>query len=524
MTLYQDTDGKLFDDAIQRQIQLHQQNGLLSPQNATMMFGLWYKERNQVLADFRARVGSNYNASNVEGAAFDYVRSRAMSMNPYQTMAGGYPPPMPNYGAPMNYQNQWTPGYDVSRLQQSMTGMPINFNSTQQSNLNMRVSTTQVRKVTATVEPQPVTEQNDINFTEPVVDEPDSMYGDTLHDTELGKVQVVTYRASNGAVVKHVRITLADPCLSPYGAIERSWRLYNQKHLYHTHIEYCRIYKLPIPYDKFQEFVKDARHFIETEPDRYLHGIDKLLNSYPRGISTAIEKFLVDSFNYEAEYGCIDPMKQCPLSVQCFNDIVELSNHDSTEKVVQQWYKNPKFKTRFTAVCQRAIRDRINSLVVYDPNKTDAEFRLIISTLTGLTETDDLKMVDVAKILRSNLAKFRAATPESKLNDFGVAGRAVMNNTVLGVPGQHIILTNLPNPAVYRQQGKLATVTLNSLIVGGVDAKNNPVPSESLFEYFIRTKSMSETSCFDLVMEYNHAMIKYKCTKTITEQIKMVPN
>ena len=169
MTLYQDTDGKLFDDAIQRQIQLHQQNGLLSPQNATMMFGLWYKERNQVLADFRARVGSNYNASNVEGAAFDYVRSRAMSMNPYQTMAGGYPPPMPNYGAPMNYQNQWTPGYDVSRLQQSMTGMPINFNSTQQSNLNMRVSTTQVRKVTATVEPQPVTEQNDINVASSLV-------------------------------------------------------------------------------------------------------------------------------------------------------------------------------------------------------------------------------------------------------------------------------------------------------------------------------------------------------------------
>ena len=332
---------------------------------------------------------------------------------------------------------------------------------------------------------------------------------------------MTSFRDGYGQPVKYVNINLTTSCFDENEAINRAKRLYVKDTTFHMDIEYSKLDKLPVPYDVFNEFVTEAKKFVISDPAtkgnlKYLQGIQKLLNNYPRGIADTIDSYLCNRFNKAAGAACNTSMAKdkYELTVGKFASLIDLSNRDSANTKVQNWYKLPNFKEQFALACSMAIREFILNVKLIDPNEPENTSQLM-RAYSGLTEADDLSLLDITKELFNVRSEFAVASSNDKKTKFGKAGKALMDSVVFVIGGQKLTITRLIPEGVVGINRGIPILMLNHVVFGGYDENNKPCEPDSLFEYFMVNRTMESVMYTDLVIEYKQAVIKYGCSRCV---------
>ena len=509
-----------FDAAFQQQIGSMTMKNQIPSNLAQAIAQCWENQKQQIVQQLKYRYQNlgGYNQSIIANEVNGFIvnTGRALMQQNQQMMfnnpfMGGVQMQQPIVGAGFN--NNF-----------SAVSFPINGNGqTQGQPMYSEVNTTQTQQVQSTTQPaERKTETKQViqtSFIAPVKDEPDSLYGDKIIETSLGTIQVTSFRDGYGQPIKYVQIKLTDSCFNDEEAISRAKRLYTKDFNYHIDIEYSKLDKLPVPYATFKNFVEESLKFVQSSPAgngnlKYLQGIQKILNSYPRGIADTIDEYLCDRFNWVAGTACnkSSAKDKSVLRVGRFASLIELSNRDSANITVQNWYKIDNFKEQFAMACNMAIREFLLNVKLLDPNDPD-NMRVLMRANSGLIESADLSLIDVTKELFDRRSEFCSASAERKMTDFGNAGKELMNSVVFVIGGQRVTVTKLIPEGIAGISHGTPLLLFNNVIFGGYDADKKPCQITSLFEYFMVHHTMESVLFTNLVVEFKEASIKYGCSR-----------
>ena len=510
-----------FDTAFQQQIgQMAMQNQITNSL-ARAVAQCWENQKQQVVQQVKYRYQNmgGYNNQIIANTVNDFIRSTANQLLQNQMMM------QQQYGNPMMMQQPIMGGNFGTNF--NAVSFPIMQNG--QVPVQPLYAETTPAKAPEVVQATPVqanqeqpTEQNSAiksSFIDPVVDEPDSLYGDKELETSKGTIQVTSLRDGYGQPIKYVQIKLIDACFNAEEAISWAKRLYTKDTTYHIDIEYSKLDKLQVPYNVFSEFVTECKKFVTSTPAssgdlKYLQGIQKVLNQYPRGVADEIDGYLCDRFNTIAGSACCRSTDRdgAALSVNKFSALIELSNRDSANAVVQRWYKIPNFKEQFVIACNAAIREFILNVVVINPSTTE-NTPVLMRANSGLVVSSDLTLLDITKELFDRRVDFAIASDEDKKTKFGVAGKELMNSVVFIIGGQTVTVTKLLPEGIAGMSHGTPIIMMNNVIFGGYDADKKPCQITSLFEYFMVHHTMESRVYTDLVVEFKQASVKYGCSR-----------
>ena len=446
-----------------------------------------------------------------------------------------------------NYYQQQAQQYQYSGIQQALQTPSVNTGSLVSPYSNARANADQNniyssdiidKPVEATQSTETVIEGEVLksadDFIEPAVDEPDTLYGDKKIEGYFGDLQVTTYRDGYGNIIKYACVNYKDTCWSDEDAILRAKRMFDDSAPYHMDITYPLLDKLPIDYDTFVEFVKTCRIFVAAEPTvngslKYLKLIQAELNKFPRGIADIIDKYLCDRFNKFGSKSCMSRARlktvKEPL-VSSFANLVELSNSTDASPIVQVWYKDPNFKEQLVLACDLAIRRFFLNITIVDPNKPP-NMATIMKAHNGFCESVDYTLLDVARELYDRRIKFAEASRESRMNDFGVAGRTLANSVVFIIGGNRVTVTKFVPEDIMRSFGEVVGLVPIRLVFGGtkvIDNKEDPNPPVNLFEYFMIHKSMVEELYTSVVIESSNISVKYICARSSEGFLTLLTN
>ena len=511
-----------FDATFQQQIGQMTMSSQITTDLARAISQCWENSKQQLVQqlDYQYSGLGGYNQQIISNSVNNFIVNTARSLIQNQmnyqrqmNMNMGMMPMQAPVAQPMGFGNSF--GGAVS--------FPVSGQTQQPKTLYAEVDNTPVAKPVQKVETKevikPVVKAHE--FVDPVIDEPDSVYGDKVVETSLGTIQVTSFRDGYGQPVKYVNINLTTSCFDENEAINRAKRLYVKDTTFHMDIEYSKLDKLPVPYDVFNEFVTEAKKFVISDPAtkgnlKYLQGIQKLLNNYPRGIADTIDSYLCNRFNKAAGAACNTSMAKdkYELTVGKFASLIDLSNRDSANQKVQNWYKLPNFKEQFALACSMAIREFILNVKLIDPNEPENTSQLM-RAYSGLTEADDLSLLDITKELFNVRSEFAIASTNDKKTKFGKAGKALMDSVVFVIGGQKLTITRLIPEGVVGINRGIPILMLNHVVFGGYDENNKPCEPDSLFEYFMVNRTMESVMYTDLVIEYKQAVIKYGCSRCV---------
>ncbi len=521
MTMYyQNSEMAPFDAAFEQQIGLMTTQNQITGPLAQAIARCWQNSKQQLVQQLKYQYQNlgGYNQAIIANAVNGFIMNtgRAILQQNQQN----------NFGNPFGlggFQMQQPLMTNGVNNNFSAISFPINNGVAQQNQpMYAEVNTTpQAAKPVTQQETKSEQQPSPVktSFVDPVKDEPDNLYGDKVLSTSLGELQVTSFRDGYGQPVKYVEVKLTDACFDNDEAISRAKRLYTKDLNYHIDIKYDKLDKLPVPYATFKEFVDECKKFVESSPAengnlKYLQGIQKVLNGYPRGIADAIDEYMCDRFNWVAGASCNTSMAldRAELRIGKFSSLIELSNRDSGNATVQNWYKIDNFKEQFALACNMAIREFFLNVTLLDPNDPE-NMRLLMRANSGLIESADLSLIDVTNELFDRRSEFCSASAERKMTDFGNAGKELMNSVVFVLGGQRVTVTKLIPEGVAGRSHGTPLLLFNNIVFGGYDEKGKPVECSSLFEYFMVYKTMTNIMYTDLVVEFKEASIKYGCSR-----------
>lgn len=522
MSYYQNQELAPFDAAFQQQIGQMAMTGQIPNNIARAISQQWQNQKQNILQNTKYQYQNlgGYNNNIIAGVVSQFIRTAAQSLVQNQ-MAMQQAYSMPFYGTPQpQYMQQ--PAMNVGFGNNfSAVSFPVmqNAQTTQQPMYN---EATPKQQTTVQTESQQTTQQSakpQSSFTAPAIDEADSLYGDKVLSTSKGTLQVTSWRDSYGQSVKYVKVKLIDACFNDDEAIIWAKRLYSKESRYHIDIEYPKLEKLSVPYAIFSQFIEECRKFVtgsssEKGDLKYLQGIQKLLNKHQRGVADEIDGYLCNRFNEIGGVACCRSTDSdgSALTISKFSALIELSNRDSANEVVQQWYKIPEFKEQFVQACNASIREFILNVTLVDPSISE-NIPLLMRANSGLVETDDLSLLDVTKELFPHRMEFANASMEEKMQNFGDAGKELMNSVVFLVGGHTVTLTKLIPEGIAGKSKNIPVLMMNNIIMGGYDENNKPCPVDSLFEYFMVFNTMESRLHTHVVIEYKQASVRYACSR-----------
>lgn len=516
---FQNAEMAPFDAAFQQQIGQMAMQNQLTTQMARAISQTWENQKQNVVQQLKYQYQNlgGYNNQVIANTVNAFIRTTAQQLiNNQMAMQQQYMNPamvqQPIMGG--NFGNNFGNNFGAvsfPMVQNTQSTVQPLYSETTPAHAPAPVAQ-QKQEVTTTA----VTQNT---FIDPVVDEPDSLYGDRELETSKGTIQVTSWRDGYGQPVKHVKVKLLDACFNEDEAISWARRLYTKESYYHIDIEYPKLEKLQVPYEVFSAFVSECKKFVSSTPSgkgdlKYLQGIQKLLNKYPRGIADELDNYLCDRFNTIAGTACCRSTDRdgTSLNVVKFSALIELSNRDSANEVVQKWYKIPNFKEQFVAACNAAIREFILNVVILDPS-VEENTPIIMRANSGLITTSDLTLLDITKELFDRRMDFAKASVDQKKTNFGLAGKELMESVVFVVGGHTVTLTKLLPEGIAGKNKGTPILMLNNVILGGYEENKEPCQITSLFEYFMVHHTMESRIYTDVVIEYKQASVKYGCSR-----------
>ncbi|MBR1988755.1 MAG: hypothetical protein IKA36_06950 [Clostridia bacterium] len=366
-----------------------------------------------------------------------------------------------------------------------------------------------------------------VEYVAPTVEDNDTAYGNEEHITSIGSIKVIPMRDCIGAPFKQVMIRLAHPCRNKMEAINQARLLYKDKSVSHIDIQYDLAITLPIAYDKGKKVFTSLKKAIPktvaaANQLKYIQAIQKVLDDETRGVANVLEDFMVDRFNYVAGVGCVDCDYNGVFSIESLRALINLSDKDTADKACQAWQAKAGFMNGLINCCNSTIKNDITNCEILDPSDPK-RFMTIIKHFTGLTESDEGKLIDVGLELLPKAEEFCKASQKEKMTNFGAAGEIVAGSTTILLKNQHLVLTDLiPESSMGRMSDNSLCIAAKTLIIGGY-TNDEPNEIDSNFEYMMLKASLGSEHWVDIVVNYNQVLMSMKAVQSIDKWTVITP-
>lgn len=536
---YQNQELAAAEAEFQAQLNALQSTGRLSKIQSDWINNVWQQQKQNALAAARQKLNSpvigsalnqfiqgfislaiNQMTNTVPGPAYGYGMPNTMMCGSYLNPGYGQMQPMsPFAGA---YQPMQGITY-APQASATVTEQP-KYASLPQQPITSQHATTSTDNTKPEEKTLTITK---VDYTPPTLEDNDTAYGSDDHITSIGTIKVNTMRDCTGVPFKQVLIRLAHPCRNKQEAINQARLIYKDKGLAHIEIQYDLAVTLGIAYDKGKKVITNIKKAIPKSVAaanqlKYVQSIQKILDDESRGVANVIEDFLIERFNYVAATGCVNSDYNGEFSIESLRALINLSDKDTNDVACQAWQAKPGFMNALVNCANNTIKRDMVDCEVLDPSTVQG-FRTIIRHFTGLTESDEGKLIDIGKELLPKEAEFCKATQKEKATAFGEAGEIVAGSTTILLKNQHLVLTDLiPESTMGRTGANELCVAAKTLVIGGY-TNDEPNLIDSNFEYMILKSSLGSDYWVDVIVNYGHIMLSMKCVPSTDRWIIVSP-
>ena len=334
-------------------------------------------------------------------------------------------------------------------------------------------------------------------------------------------------RDCSGVPFKQVLIRLNTPCRNKMEAINQARLIYKDKGIAHIDIQYDLAKTLDIAYDKGKKVFAAIKKAIPKTSAaanqlKYVQSIQKILNDESRGVANVLEDFFIERFNYIASIGCVSSEYNGSFTIDSLQSLINVSDADSSDPACQAWQAKAGFMKALVNCTNNTIKKDVVECEILDPSDQKG-FRTIIRHFTGLTETEEGKLIDVSMDLLPKEAEFLKASQKEKISNFGDAGEIVAGTTTILLKNQHLVLTDLvPESSMGKTANNELCVAARTFILGGY-TNDEPNCIDNNFEYMLLKSSLGESYWVDIVANYNNILMSMKCVPSSDKYIIITP-
>lgn len=525
----------------QTQLNRLAQTGRLSQQQINYIASVWEQQKYTAYAAARQKLNAPLIGSALANFVQGFINIAIQQMTntpPMPTCGFGMPTTMT--GTPYLAQGfgmpQPSPFAGVYQPMQGITynpqGSMILSEQPKYANLPQQQVVTQQhtqRATETTKEEQKVLQIKKVDYAAPVVEDNDTAYGNDEHHTAIGSIKVIAMRDCYGIPFKQVLIRLNTPCRNKLEALNQARLIYKDKGIAHIEIQYDLAVTLGIAYDKGKKVIASIKKAFPKSTAaanqlKYVQSIQKILDDESRGVANVIEEFLIDRFNYVAATGCVASDYNGEFTIESLRALINLSDKDCADSAINAWQAKPGFMTALVNCTNNTIKKDLINCEVLDPS-VQKDFRTIIRHFTGLTESDEGKLVDVGMELLPKEAEFCKSTQKEKMTNFGAAGEIVAGSTTILLKNQHLVVTDLvPEETMGYTSTHDLCVAAKTLILGGY-TNDEPNTIDSNFEYMLIKSSLGEDYWVDIIVNYeNKIHCTMKCVPSIDRWLVVSPS